>query len=199
MASQVDVCNRALIKLGAGQITSITDNTKAARILSGLWDTVRKSELTRRFWGFALQRTTLAALSDKPEWGFAYQYQLPPDFLKLQQINDIFIAPGMADYRSSDDSPWAIEGNTVLTDFTAPLKIRYVKDVTDTSLFDALFNEVMASKLAFEACYSITQSRDGQRAAMDDYKVALKEAAFSNAIAKPPQGLIDDSWILGRL
>ena len=52
MASQVEICNRALIKLGAGQITSITDNNKQARILSGLWETVRKAELTKRYWNF---------------------------------------------------------------------------------------------------------------------------------------------------
>lgn len=199
MASQVDICNRALIKVGAGQITSITDNTKAARILSSLWDTVRKSELQKRFWNFALQRTTLPALADTPAWGFGYQYQLPTDFLKLQQINDLFIAPGMADYRSSDDSAWAIEGQSILTDFGAPLKIRYVRDITDTGLFDPLFVEAMACKLAVEACYAINQSRDGVRQAQDDYKMAVKEAALSNAIAKPPQGLLDDSWMMGRL
>ena len=86
-----------------------------------------------------------------------------------------------------------------MTDWGSPLKIRYVQDITDSGLFDDLFGEVMASKLAYEACYSITQSRDGQRAAQDDYKTALRDASISNAIAKPPQGLPDDSWMLGRL
>lgn len=199
MASQVDILNRALIKLGAAQITSITDNTKAARILSGLWDTVRKAELTRRFWYFALARAALPALSSAPAWGFDTQFQLPPDFLKIMQVNDTFIAPGLVDYRSGDDSAYAIEGSNILTNFATPLKIRYVMDVTDTSLFDPLFDEVLASKIAYEACYAITQSRDGQNAAMTDYKQAVKEAAISNAIAKPPQGLVDDAWMLGRL
>lgn len=199
MASQVEICNRALIKLGAGQITSITDNNKQARVLSDLWSTVRKAELTRRFWNFALSRTSLAALSTTPAWGFGYQYQLPTDFLKLMQINDTFIAPSLVDYRSGDDSAYAIEGTSLLTNFGAPLKIRYVADVTDPGLFDPLFAEVLASKLAYEACYTITQSRDGQRAAQDDYKFAIREAALSNAIAKPPQGMPDDAWMLGRL
>lgn len=199
MASQVEILNRALIKLGAGQITSITDNNKQARAMSALWETVRKAELTRNFWNFALARTTLPALGTTPSWGFGYQYQLPTDFLKLAQVNDTFISPGQTDYRNMDDSPYAIEGQKLLTDFPAPLKIRYVADVSDVGLFDPLFAEMMASKLAYEACYVVTQSRDGQRAAMDDYKMALREARVSNAIAKPPQGLPDDSWIMGRL
>lgn len=199
MASQVDICNRALIKLGAAQITSITDNNKQARTLSALWDTVRQAELTKRFWNFALSRTTLPALSTVPSWGYYQQFQLPVDFLKLVQINDTFIAPSQVDYRTSDDSAWAIEGDYLLTNFPAPLKIRYVRDITDPGQFDPLFVDMLAAKLAFEACYDITQSRDGQRAAGDDYKSAMREAAISNAIAKPPQGLPDDSWMLGRL
>lgn len=199
MASQTDICNRALIKIGGAQLTSITDNVKSARVLSGLWDTVRKAELSRNFWNFALKRTSLAALSTAPDWGFGAQYQLPFDFLKLAQINDLFISPGLNDYRTSDDSPYAIEGSAVLTDFQAPLKIRYVMDVSDPGLFDALFCEMFASKLAYEGCYAITQSRDGQKFALEDYKIARKEAALSNAIARPPQGFPDDSWMLSRL
>lgn len=199
MASQVEICNRALIKIGGGQITSITDNTKAARVLSGLWDSVRRAELAKRFWTFALSRTSLAALATAPAWGFANAYQLPVDFLKIAQVNDIWISPGLVDYRNGDDSAYTIEGGQILTDFGAPLKIRYVRDITDTGLFDQLFAEMLASKLAMEACYSITQSREGQNQAQQDYDRALRDATLSNAISKPPQGLPDDSWMMGRL
>lgn len=199
MASQVDICNRAATKLGAKRITSLLEDSKTARAFNSMWDTVRQAELSKRYWNFALARTSLAALGTDPAWGFAHQYQLPNDYLKLVQVNDIFVAPGLVDYRQADDSAYLIEGEAILTDFNAPLKIRYVRDITDTGLFDPLFVELMASKLAYEACYEITQSRDGQRQAAEDYKAALKEATLSNALARPPQGIPDDSWSLGRL
>lgn len=199
MASQVEICNRALTKLGANRITSLSESNKQARALSACWDTVRKAELSRRYWNFALARTSVASLGTSPAWGFSHQYQLPNDYLKLVQVNDIYVAPGMVDYRQSDDSAWTVEGQAILCDFDAPLKLRYVKDITDTGLFHPLFVEVMACKLAYEICYEITQSRDGQRQAQEDYKLALKDAALSNAIERPPVGLADDSWMLGRL
>lgn len=199
MASQTEIINRALFKLGGNPITSITDNSQAARTMSGLWDTVRKSELTKRYWNFALARASLAALSTTPDWGFDYQYQLPVDFLKIVQVNDVFVAPGLQDYRNTDDSPYAIEGSVILTDFGDPLKIRYVKDITDPGLFDPLFVDVMAAKLAYEACYAITQSLQGREQASADYKEAIRHASLSNATAKPPQGTVDDSWMMGRL
>jgi hypothetical protein len=200
VAAQIEVCNRAVIKLGGSTLlTSLSDNSKLARTFAALWDTCRKAELRKRNWNFALARDELAKLSAAPPWGFGNQFQLPTDFLRLVQVSDVYVAPGLVDYRNSDDSPYAIEGQHLLTDFGDPLKIRYVRDVTDPGFFDALFVECLACKLAFEACYAVTQSREGQRVAMDDYKLAVKDAAAANAIERPPQGLPDDSWVLGRL
>lgn len=199
MASQVEICNRALTKLGAARITSIIDASKSARCMAALWDTVRRAELRKRNWNFALARTSLPSLSTAPAYGFANAFQLPADFLRLVQVSDIYVIPGMTDYREGDDSPYAIEGQQLLTDFSAPLKLRYVKDVTDPGTFDALFVEAMAAKLAYEGCYEITQSNQGREAAAQDYKFTIAEAARANAIEKPPQGLPDDSWVMGRL
>lgn len=199
MASQTDICNRALTKVGATRITNINENSKSARVMSALWDTVRKAELRRRFWKFAIVRTTLPALSDKPSWGYNTAFQLPADFLRLVQVNDTFAVPAMTDYRDQDDSAYQIEGNQILTIFNAPLKIRYVQDVTDPGKFDALFVEALASKLAYEACEEITQSLSKRQQAAEDYKQAMRDATLAGAIERAPQGFPDDSWMLIRL
>lgn len=199
MAGQVEIVNRALYKLGALAIMSMGDNNKQARIMSGLWDTVRKAELRRHLWAFALRRTTLPALGDAPAWGFQIQYQLPADYLRMVQANEFYVTPSMQDYRNEDDSPYAVEGSKLLTDFPAPLKLRYVADITDPGAFDALFVEALAAKLAYEACESITQSNEKKKVAGQDYTSALKAAAMVAAIEKPPQGIADDSWMLIRI
>lgn len=199
MASQVEICNRAATKLGAGRIVSMSDGNKVARAFSAIWETVRRAELRRRSWAFALARASLPALADVPAWGYALAYQLPSDYLRLVQANDYFITPSLTDYRDSDDAPYAIEGSKILTDFAAPLKIRYVRDITDPGAFDACFVEVLASKLAYEACYDITQSNQGREAMAQDYKAAVSDAVRAGAVERPPQGLPDDSWLLGRL
>ena len=188
-----------MAKIGGGFITSLADNSTAARTLSAIWDGVRRAELSKRYWNFALARTSLAALSQTPAWGYDKQYQLPNDFLKLVQVSDFYISPSLTDYRDADDSPYAIEGTALLTNFTAPLKIRYVADVVNTGVFDPLFVEVIAAKLAYESCYTIVQSYQAREQAVNDYRLAIREAAVSNALAKPPQGFPDDSWVLGRL
>lgn len=199
MASQVEIVNRAIIKLGGNVIVSMSDSSRAAITMSALWETVRKSEITKHFWNFALARAQLPKLSTAPNWGFRNSFQLPIDYLKIMQVNDYFMVPSQSDYTGGDNSAYAIEGQTISTDFGAPLKIRYVKDVTNPGLFDVLFVEVMASKLAYEGCYQITQSNQRQDQAAADYKAAIKEAILTNAISRPPMGIPDDSWILSRL
>lgn len=199
MAGQIEIANRALFKLGALPLLSMGDNNKQARIMSGLWDTVRKAELRRHLWSFALRRVTLPALGDTPAWGYGYAYQLPSDFLRAVQVNDILISPSEADYRNYDDSPYAIEGGRLLTDFAAPLKFRYVADVSDPGAFDALFVEALAAKLAYEACEGLTQSNEKKSATGQDYQAAIKAAAMVAAIEKPPQGIADDAWMTTRL
>lgn len=199
MAGQIEIVNRALFKLGALPLASMGDNNKQARIMSGLWDTVRKAELRRHLWSFALKRTALPALASAPAWGYACAFQLPADFLRAVQVNDLLIAPSQADYRAGDDSAYAIEGGTLVTDFSAPLKLRYVADITDPGAFDALFVEALAAKLAYEACEGITQSNEKKNTASQDYQSAVKAAAMVAAIEKPPQGIADDAWMLARL
>ena len=199
MAGQIEIVNRALFKLGALPLASMGDNNKQARIMGGLWDTVRRAELRRHLWSFALRRTTLPALAAAPAWGYPQAFQLPADFVRLAQVNDLLVSPSETDYRTFDDSPYAIEGSTLLTVFPAPLKIRYVFDVTDPGSFDALFVEALAAKLAYEACEGITQANEKKNLASEDYKAAIRSAAMVAAIEKPPQGIADDAWMTARL
>lgn len=199
MASQVEIGNRALIKLGSAVIASFSDNEKPARLLSTIWDTVRRAELRRAFWSFAITRTTLPADASAPPWGFGNAFLLPADYLRLVQVNDFFAVPSMSDYREGDDSAYAIESGRILTDFSAPLKVRYIKDVTDPGQFDALFVEVLACALADEMCEALTQSNQKRQILAEGRKNALREAVRVGAVEKPPVGLPDDGLVLGRL
>lgn len=204
MASQTEICNRALTKLGAQRILTITDNVKAARELNSMWDTVRDAELRRNVWNFAVTRTTLAALADAPPFGFEFQYQLPADFIRLIQVGETHYVPNLVDYRTLPDAPYQVENSddgarVLLTDYDAPLKIRYVKRVEDTQQWDALFVEAFACRLAFECCEAITQSTSKKESAWQEYRQAMRDARLVDAIDNPPQGLFDDSWLMSRL
>jgi hypothetical protein len=199
MASSVEIVNSALTKLGAKRITSLTDNVKEAREMNALYE-LRRDFLLRSYnWSFAMTRTSLPALSDAPAWGYAVAYQLPTDCLRVVQVNDLWQIPGMSDAMGGPDAePYKIEGRQIVTDFSAPLKLRYVKRVTNTGEFDAAFAESLACDLALNACEAITQSNTKKESAREDFKATIRAAIRANAIELPPEEIPDDSWMASR-
>lgn len=199
MASSTAIANLALTKLGEpNPILALTDDTNAGRVMNRLFTLVRDAELRRNRWKFAIKRTSLSALADAPDWGYAYQYPLPADFLAVVQVNDFFVRAV-----PSQPAMWSMEtaadgSRVLLTNLTAPLKFRYVSRVENTGFFDPLFAEAMACKLAYEACEQLTQSTTKKQGLRVDYKEALIEAARCDAIENPPDALPWGSWLDSR-
>jgi hypothetical protein len=199
MASVVDVANRALTKLGSARIVSLSDDNKQARSIASCFYTLLDAELRQNRWTFAIKRAELPALSDAPTFGYDYQYALPADFLRLDMINDMFPSVSLDNYISSEVADYAIENKMILTNLSAPLKIRYGASVDDPNQWDSLFIEALACRLAAEICEDLTQSSGKRTQAWQEYKQALQAGKRANAIERPPSQLPDDTWIFSRL
>ena len=199
MSSETQIANRALTKIGAGRILSLLDDTNEGRTLNSMFAQVRDAELRRHRWKFALKRDSLLALVAAPAWGFLYQFPLPSDFLALVQVNDIYIRPA-----SKAVGPWQVErssdgsGQVILTDLTAPLKVRYVSRVDNAALFDPLFVECFACKLALESSDSIAKGIVDKDSLEKAYRFALTEAVRADAIEAPPDELPWGTWLESR-
>lgn len=201
MASEIDICNTALTKLGATTIISLADDDPKATVMNLRYPLVRDAELRRRRWKFSLRRASLPAMSDAPAFGFARQFRLPTDPLCLRviQVGEFHVGLDLSDYRGSPNEMYSIEGTRLLTNFAAPLKLRYIAQVTDSTQFDAAFVEALASRLAYECCERITQSSSKKSDCLVDYKMAVKEATLSNALESAPSHPADDTWMMSRL
>lgn len=200
MASKVAIANAALTKAGDQHISTLDDSEgESARVISSVWDQLRDAELRARNWNFAMKRASLAALASAPAWGYSTEYQLPSDCLRIIQVGEFFPGMSLTDYRGSSEADWQVEGRKILTNLEAPLKIRYMARIEDTTQWDALFAEAFACKLAQVICERITQSNTKRQLAMQEYRQALADAMRGDAIENPPEPLPDDSWIMSRL
>ncbi|WP_038855167.1 hypothetical protein [Bordetella trematum] len=191
--SLVDIANRALTKLGAGRIISLDDDSQASNTLSSMFGIVRDAELRKNLWHFSKARAELPAISSAPLFGFSHHYQLPADFLRLIEVNGRGCRA-----RPQLDAWYSIEGGRILINQAGPLRIRYARRVEDPNLFDALFVEALACKLAFEACETLTNSNSKKQMAADEYAVAVADARRMNAIERPAQAVSDDTWLESR-
>lgn len=199
MTSVTAICNRALTKLGDSRILDITDDNKQARTMNSMFTIVRDAELRARVWNFSKTRVSLAADIDTPAWGYDYQYSLPSDCLRVLQIGQYYPLASLTDYMTGDERPYSIESGKILANDDGPLDIIYVSSVADVSLWDSCFCEVMAAKLALEACETLTQSNTKRQLAERDYVSAVTAAIRSNALEVLPVQFNETSWVMSRL
>lgn len=189
MASIVGICNRALQRVGAQRITDLSDDSASARECNVAYEPLRDALLRRHAWSFAIGRAQLAASTTAPAFEFTYQYPLPADFLRL--------LPPLSDYTGQTD--WQIEAGAILTNDVGPLKIRYVRQVTDPNQMDPLFREVLACDVAVAVCERLTQSNQKIQLIKDERKDLIAEARRINAFEANSADTPEDTWITARL
>lgn len=190
MPSVVDICNRALQKLGASRIISLSDDTVSGRACNVAYESVRDRELRRHPWNFAISRASLASDVATPDYGYDYQYTLPSDCIRVLP-NDQNEGTYETDYK--------IEGRKLLSNSSGPIYLRYITRVTDTSQFDTLFSELLSCAMAMEMCEELTQSNSKRQLAAEEYKALILEARRTNAFEQIPIESATDTWITARL
>lgn len=184
MVASVDICNRALSKIGEPAITSLDDNTKAARECKLAYDPVRKALLRDHLWNFAITRVQLAPDATAPAFGFERTFTLPPDCLKVIEIDET--------------DPFTVEGRKLLTDAGPTLNLRYVSDFVEVQSMDSLFVEVLAAAIAAEIAEPITQSNAKRDAAERHYREIMNKAVLRDAQEQTPASIEDEDWINAR-
>lgn len=187
MASEIDIVNRALQRLGAQRIQSLDQDHPNARSAAAAYPLVRDRLLRSYPWGFAIRRVLLPALSERTTFGGLYRYPLPSDFLRL-------LPP-----EGTNKRDWRIEGPEIVTADGPPLAVRYIARVTDATQFDAAFAEALSALLAVELAYEINQSIGVVQLAQAAYAQAITEAKRVGAFETPPQEFPEDDWIVAML
>lgn len=166
MASQVSICNLALLKFGEITIDSIDDSTKEARACKALWDIVRDNLIYQFPWNFAAKRETLTQLSTEPDFEYDYEYSLPSDCLRAWEMYD-------------SDSNWVIEGGKLLTD-DDDVELKYISKVTDVSKFVPSFQTCLATALAAELTVKLGESKSLRLQYLQELNMLLKLAFRAN-------------------
>lgn len=191
MASQTDICNLAMAKIGGPNITAIDDGTEAANVLNRIYTSCLEAELAAHPWTFATTRAMLPADAVAPLFDWSFSYPLPADYLKLVAIGDSWLF-----YRAACDGGYTVEGRAILTDVASPLKIRYVKRLTNAGIFSPGFVQAFACRLAAESAEALTQNLSKRQAAWQEREMAIKQAKHTNDIELPPVRSPAYSWEL---
>lgn len=181
MTSKVEICNVALVNLGADTIVSLTEDTKQARECNVIYETVRKELLRGHPWNFAIARQELASEVAAPAFEYSYQFNLPSDCLRVLKVYDYI-------------SEFKIEGSKILSD-DSTLKVVYIKSEEDPETFDSSFAYLLSLGIAAEIAYSITGSSSQAALMRQRYIQARREAKQWDGQEGSPETWEDGSWL----
>jgi len=138
-ATITTICNLALSKIGARKVIDIDEESTEARACKTFYDEVRDDVLRSHRWSFAVTRATLSEIASEPAFGWRNGFELPVDCLRVFEVN------GWDQARR--EGYWEIEGRLVMVDEESA-DIRYIRRETDANLYDSIFIEAFATKLA---------------------------------------------------
>ena len=203
--SVTQICNRALQKLGASRIASLTENSKNSRECQTAYDSCRKALLRDHPWNFATKYAELPAVAtpiNPPPPSLGGQslttYNLPADFMRLVAVmltnwSWLYYEPS---YFETND--YTMQNGTIVTWVNPPLNIRYVYDFDDAGKFDSIFSEALSSFMAQEMCEVLTQSNTKWERMAKNFQQVIAEARRTNAFDKPAGMLPDDDYLKVR-
>jgi hypothetical protein len=189
MASDVDICNSALNMVGASNIISLTEDSRAARLCNQRFEFIRDSVFRSHPWNSLIRRAELAKETASPSWEYANQFGLPADPFCLRVLE----VEG-----ESDGVEYAIEGRLLLSNEDA-MKIKYVARITDPNEYDTLLIETISSAIAADIAYPLANSLGLQQQMNAIYEARLREARFTDATEGTPDTIESELFLESRL
>jgi hypothetical protein len=192
MPSRTEVANIITSKLGEDdQILDLdAEQSKIARSIRTVWDQVLEVLLRRHAFNFSVTRVPLTAEAGWAGIGeWTYRFPLPADFVRLL---DLSAGQGL-------ERDYQLEGQFILFREPGPLFLRYVRLVTSTGEWDALFVEAFATRLAWQICDRVTGDSQRKAQLWSEFRQAIGEATGVDGRENPPEPAEDTSWLTARV
>jgi len=149
-SSKTAIANLALRHLKEDPVTSIDPpdkDSKAAQAAAAWYDQARQDTLEAHPWKFASKRRKLVEAQTTPLFEWAHQYELPPDYIRLNYIGTSWSDP---------IEEYDLEDGYILCNEPGPLCLSYVYNLTDATKFSPKFRTSMSYRMAAFMAYEIT-------------------------------------------
>jgi hypothetical protein len=191
MASVVQICNMALSHIGSdARVSSISppDGSVEAGYCATYYDQARTEMLEPGTWAFALNRATLAQLTNSSEL-WLYAYVMPSDCLRPRRIlrpgaNVTVFTQDEYQYQTDDNdsATFEIEGSVLYSNEPDAVLI-YTRDMTDTTQFTPSFTSALSYLLSAYLAGPILKGSEGTKTsdAMRQRAMALADVSAASS------------------
>jgi hypothetical protein len=144
--TDVSICSDALVMLGAGVISSLSEGSPSATACARLYPDLKDTLLSRYDWTWSVKKVQLARLVTAPLNEWKYAYQLPGNML----TGVLAVFESNSDAARSLNYGWEIYGSQLFTNMET-VYIDYQESVVESLMppyFVRLLRIAMAAELA---------------------------------------------------
>ncbi len=144
ITSHEGIINSALQRMGIEPIVDFDDDTVQGRLANASYAGIRDAVMREHPWNFCTVHAQLT-LTTLPTgvWNWDFAYDLPPDNLRILQVEN---------QSAAEIDNWTVSDDLLLTGISgaATLSVRHIKRVLTVEKYDASFVEALQERLQFE-------------------------------------------------
>lgn len=148
--NQINICSRALNRLGCGSITSLEEGTTEAQVASSLYQDTKQGLLSAYYWSFAQADEELARLAETCKTGFKYLYNKPEDYLRAITLKE-----------NDRSVVYRFRRGFINTDAEKPVLL-YIYDVNEADM-PPYFINLLIDYLVRDFCIPLTEKKDDRQ------------------------------------
>lgn len=185
--SSLDLCNRALVRVGARPITAFNDGSMEADICNLLYTPTRDAVLSAYGWSFATAQMNLTTPIAPPLADYSVAFNLPSDFLRALSLGSGGRGRGV---------PFRILGKVLHTDIS-PVTLTYIFRAVETD-WPAYFDMLIIQRLSAELCIPLTENTARAENLLRMAEVEFARVRQIDAQQDTPQRIEDFSLIDAR-
>jgi len=196
--SKIDICNHALLKIGADTIASLDVNqndsdsvVQSARLCNILFNQALEETLRTYKWNSALKRASLVKLTETPAFKWDFKYQLPNDCIRVINVYD--------DVDAHDDrNEYVVEGDTILCNYEK-VYLLYVSFPEDVSKLNSFLTKAVIQNLAIKLSVPMQLDQTMQNNLINEYQnVILPEARSVDTLENKYWDMEESDFLISR-
>ena len=191
MATDLEICNLALVQLGLEPIGDLSDATQNARTCDSLYPYVRDSYIQEYNWSFRKRMVELTSVDEailesfglsNSSYPFGYAY--PSECFKALKIKD---AETNAEYPFIIRDVVLVDDNVVILTTLEDAWLECIASIIPPTDFTPIFTDALSKKLAYSISWSLTKDLKIQKQALEQFALADQNAKYHDSSQRMPE------------
>lgn len=212
MASDVELCNRALAEIGTrSTISSLTEQSNEAQNCALIYDPMRRATLRAAHWSFAREQVSLSLLGQSSDgsspFPFLYKYAYPSQGLALRYLippapdGGTWTVPLAPDrncrFLIMNEKFEGVRRKIIVSNLASAIAV-LTGDVTETNIFDSLYEDALVCALAAKLVIPLSGNIGMKQTYMAQAERVLQTAQAADANEAVPDTEHIPDWITAR-